>query len=133
MVIDTSALVAILQHEHEFENLVAAIEQAEHRVISAVSYVEASIVIGSRYGPEGLRDLDLVISKARIKIVSADEDQAQLARRAYMQFGKGRHPARLNFGDCFAYALAKILDETLLCKGADFVRTDIADLLVATN
>ena len=125
MVIDTSALVAILGNEPERKEFVFAIEQAEHRAVSAVSFVETSIVIGSRYGTEGLRDLDLLISKARIEIVSVEEDQAQIARRALMQYGKGRHPARLNLGDCLAYALAKALDEPLLCKGGGFLRTDI--------
>lgn len=126
MVIDTSALVAILRNEPERREFVLAIEQAEHRVLSAVSFVETSVVIGSRYGAEGLRDLDLFIGKARIGIVSVDEEQAQIARRAFMQYGKGHHSARLNLGDCFAYALARVLDEPLLCKGSDFVRTDIA-------
>ena len=125
MVIDTSALVAILGNEPEREEFGFAIEQAEHRAMSSVSFVETSMVIGSRYGPEGLRDLDLLISKARIEIVAVEEDQAQIARRAFMQYGNGRHPARLNLGDCFAYALAKALDEPLLCKGTDFHCTDI--------
>lgn len=130
--IDTSALVAILRNEPERKQLVLATEQAEHRVLSAVSFVETPIVIGSRYGPEGLRDLDPFIGKARIEIVSVDEDQAQIARRAFMQ-GKGRHPARLNLGDCFAYALAKTLREPLLCEGGDFVRTDIAAQVGSTS
>ena len=133
MVIDTSALVAILGNEPERKEFVAAIEQTEHRAVSAVSFVETSMVIGSRYGPEGLRDLDLLISKARIEIVSVEEDQARIARRAFMQYGKGRHPARLNLGDCFAYALAKALDEPLLCKGADFLRTDVAARIGSTT
>lgn len=133
MVIDTAALVAMLRNEPERRGLVLAIEQAEHRVLSAVSFVETSIVIGSRYGPEGLRDLDLFIGKAGIEIVSAEEAQAQIARRVFMQYGKGHHPARLNLGDCFAYALAKVLDQPLLCKGGDFVRTDIAADLRSTS
>ena len=94
--------------------------------MSAVSLVETAIVIGSRYGPEGLRDLDLFVGKARIEIVSVEEEQAQIARRAFMQYGNGNHPARLNLGDCFSYALAKVRGEPLLCKGGDFVQTDIA-------
>ena len=133
MVIDTSALVAILQNEPEREEFAIAIEQAEHSVVSAVSLVETSIVIGSRYGPDGLRILDLLISKARIEIASVEEDQAQIARQAFMQYGKGRHPARLNLGDCFSYALAKALDEPLLCKGGDFLRTDIAVCIGSPN
>ena len=133
MVIDTSALVAILRNEPECRKFARAIEGAEHRVVSAVSFVETSIVIGSRYGPEGLRDLDLLISKAGVEIVSVEEDQAQIAREAFVRYGKGRHPARLNLGDCFAYALAKALDEPLLCKGGDILRTDITVRIGATD
>lgn len=133
MVIDISALVAILRSEPERREFVLAIEQAKHRVLSAVSFVETSIVIGSRYGAEGLRDLDLFIGKARIEIVSVEEEQAQIARRALVQYGKGHHPARPNLGDCFAYALAKVLGEPVLCKGDDFIRTDIATHLRPTS
>ena len=133
MVIDSSALVAILRNEPECGEFALAIEQAEHRIVSAVSFVETSIVIGSRYGPDGLRDLDLLLSKAGIKICSVEEDQAHTARQAFMRYGKGRHPARLNLGDCFAYALAKTLDQPLLCKGGDFLRTDIAAHVASTD
>ena len=125
MVIDTSALVAILQNEPERGELTSAIEEAESRVMSAVSFVETSMVIESRYGSDGRRDLDLLVSKARLELVSVDTNQAQIARDAFSRYGKGRHPARLNLGDCFSYALAKALDEPLLCKGTDFKRTDI--------
>ena len=133
MVIDTSALVAILRNEPERSEFVLAIEQAEQRLLSAVSFVETSIVIGSRYGSEGLRDRDVFIGKARIEIASVEEEQAQIARRAFMQYGKGHHPARLNLGDCFAYALAKVQGEPLLCKGGEFVRTDIVTHLRSTS
>lgn len=126
MVIDTSALVAILQGEPECKDFARAIEHAEDCTMSAVTFVEVSMVIGARFGPDGLRDLDLLISKARIKIASVGEGQAQIARQAFMRYGKGRHRAGLNFGDCFAYALATERGERLLCKGLDFVRTDVS-------
>jgi ribonuclease VapC len=126
MVIDTSALIAILQDEPERRILNEAIEAAESCAMSTGSFLETSMVIESRYGPDGTRDLDLFISKARISLASVDADQAYVARDAFRRYGKGRHPAGLNFGDCFAYALAKMLDERLLFKGNDFVLTDIA-------
>ena len=126
MVIDTSALIAILQDEPERRVLNEAIEAAESCAMSTGSFLETSMVIESRYGPDGTRDLDLFISKARISLASVDADHAYVARDAFRRYGKGRHPAGLNLGDCFAYALAKMLDEPLLFKGNDFVLTDIA-------
>ncbi len=126
MVIDTSALIAILQDEPERRVLNEAIEAAESCAMSTGSFLETSMVIESRYGPDGTRDLELFISKARISLASVDADQAYVARDAFRRYGKGRHPAGLNLGDCFAYALAKMLDEPLLFKGNDFALTDIA-------
>ena len=94
--------------------------------MSVASFLEASMVIEARYGPDGVRDLDLFIAKARIDLVAVDAEQAYVARAAFRTYGKGRHPAGLNFGDCFAYALAKTLGERLLFKGSDFSLTDIA-------
>lgn len=125
MVIDTSALVAILQDEPERSVFNEAIEVADRRVMSAASFVETSMIIESRYGPDGIRTLDLFIGKAQIELAAVDSDQAHIARDAFRHYGKGRHPAGLNFGDCFAYALAKALDEPLLFKGMDFTLTDI--------
>ena len=125
MVIDTSALVAILRNEPERRSFNQAIEAADRRAMSAASFVEASMIIESRYGPDGIRDLDLFIAKARIELVPVDIEQAHVARTAFRDYGKRRHPAGLNYGDCFAYALAKILDEPLLFKGTDFSLTDI--------
>ena len=125
MVIDTSAIVAILQNEPEQDAFIEAIESADIRLVSAASFVEASIVILTRYGMDGILDLDLFMAKAGIEISSVDSDQANIARRAFRDFGRGRHPAELNFGDCFSYALAKSLDLPLLFKGSDFSRTDI--------
>ena len=130
MGIDTSALLAIPQDEPERRTFNEAIEAAETRSISAATFVETSIVIESRYGAEGLRDLDALIAKAAIELVPLDADQAQIARTAFSQFGKGRHPAGLNYGDCFSYALAKALGEPLLYKGSDFAQTDVTAFAV---
>lgn len=126
MVIDTSALVAILRDEPERSAFNQAIAAADTCMLSVASFLEASIVIESRQGPDGVRDLDLLIAKAGIELAAVDEDQAYIARTAFRTYGKGRHPAGLNFGDCFAYALAKTTGESLLFKGSDFPLTDIA-------
>jgi ribonuclease VapC len=126
MVLDTSALVAILAGEPEARPFIEAIEAAESRLLSAASFVEISIVIESRHGAEGLRDLDLLLSRADVEIVAVDSEQAAAARRAFSRFGKGRHRAGLNFGDCFAYALATASNEPLLHKGDDFSHTDVS-------
>lgn len=125
MVIDTSAILAILLDEPERRAFNEAIEAAESRMISAATFVEASIVIESRFGAEGIRDLDLFIERAGIDLAPVDAEQAQVARRAFSRFGKGRHRAGLNYGDCFAYALATVLGEPLLYKGDDFGQTDV--------
>jgi ribonuclease VapC len=125
MVIDTSALVAILQDEPERHAFNEAIEAAGHCLLSAASLVEVSMVVESRFGPDGVRTLDLFLSKAGIEVVPVDEGQAVLARLAFRHYGRGRHPAGLNFGDCFSYALARARGEPLLFKGKDFSRTDL--------
>jgi ribonuclease VapC len=125
MVIDTSALLAILQNEPERRVFNEAIEAAETRLLSAASFVESSMIVESRYGADGIRDLDLFIAKAQLELVAVDVEQAHIARQAFREFGKGRHPAGLNFGDCFSYALARSHTESLLYKGADFGRCDI--------
>jgi ribonuclease VapC len=125
MVIDTSALVAILQDEPERHVFNEAIEAAESRLLSIANWVETSIVIEVRYGTAGLHLLDRFLDRAAIECVPVDLRQAQEARRAFSQFGKGRHPAGLNYGDCFAYALARVNGQPLLFKGDDFARTDI--------
>ena len=126
MVIDSSALVAILQDEPERRSFNRAIETADRRAMSVASFVETSIIIESRFGPDGIRDLDLFMAKAAIELVPVDAEQGHVARTAFRDYGKRRHRARLNFGDCFAYALAKTLDEPLLFKGTDFTLTDVA-------
>jgi ribonuclease VapC len=125
MVIDSSAVLAILQNEPERHAFNVAIASASQRSLSAASLVELSIVIGTRYGADGQADLDLFLNTAEIEIVSLDRGQAELARLAFAQFGKGRHRASLNFGDCFPYALAKWLGQPLLFKGDDFRHTDL--------
>jgi ribonuclease VapC len=125
MVIDTSAVLAILQNEPERRAFNEAIEAAESRSLSAASFVETSMIVESRYGSDGMRDLDLFIAKAQIELIAVDVEQAHLARQAFRQFGKGRHPAGLTFGDCFSYALARALSDPLLYKGADFGKCDI--------
>jgi ribonuclease VapC len=126
MVIDTSALVAILAGEPERRGFIEKIESADTRLLSAASFVEASIVIEARYGPEGLTLLDLFLDRAGIEIAVVDSEQAREGRLAFSRYGKGRHAAALNFGDCFAYALAITSGEGLLFKGSDFSRTDVS-------
>jgi ribonuclease VapC len=125
MVIDTSALLAILQNEPERRKFNEAIEAAETRSLSTASFLETSMIVESRYGADGVRDLDLLIAKAKVSLVPVDEDQAHLARQGFQKYGKGRHPAGLNYGDCFSYALARSLEQPLLFKGNDFSQTDV--------
>jgi ribonuclease VapC len=125
MVIDTSAILAILQREPERRSFLEAIEAADSTRMSVASFVETSIVIESRYGSEGLRDLDRFISRGSIELIPVDSEQGQLARSAFSRFGKGRHRAGLNYGDCFSYAAAINLGEPLMCKGDDFIHTDV--------
>jgi ribonuclease VapC len=126
MVVDTSALLAILLGEPEAENVAAAIERNTPRLLSAASLLEASIVIEARKGEAGGRELDLLLYRSEIEVVAVDRDQAEAARTAWRRFGKGRHAAALNYGDCFAYALAKTRRLPLLFRGEDFARTDVA-------
>jgi ribonuclease VapC len=125
MVIDTSALAAIFFHEPERDAFRNAIVAASSRLISAATVLEAGMVIEGRRGGGAGREFDLFIVRAQIKIVPIDAELADLARSAWRKYGKGRHPAGLNFGDCFSYALAKSAGEPLLAKGGDFARTDV--------
>lgn len=125
MVIDTSALAAIFFHEPERDAFRDAIVAASSRLISAATLLEAGMVIEGRRGGGAGREFDLFIVRAQIKIVPIDADLADLARSAWRRYGKGRHPAGLNFGDCFSYALAKATGEPLLAKGIDFAKTDV--------
>ena len=125
MVIDTSALAAIFFHEPERDAFRNAIVAASSRLISAATVLEAGMVIEGRKGGGAGREFDLFIVRAHIKIVPIDAELADLARSAWRKYGKGRHPAGLNFGDCFSYALAKSSGEPLLAKGGDFALTDV--------
>ncbi|MCP4702742.1 MAG: type II toxin-antitoxin system VapC family toxin [Gammaproteobacteria bacterium] len=125
MVIDSSAIIAILEDEPEIDRIAEAIENDPDRFMSAVSLVESAIVIENRHGARGGGELDLLVKKVDIEIISVTPEQAILARQAHREYGKGRHPAKLNFGDCFSYALAKALQQPLLFKGDDFGKTDI--------
>jgi ribonuclease VapC len=125
MVIDASALLAILLGEPEAARFVEMMERSESRRMSAETYLEAAVVVDSRGDAVARREFDHFLRRAGISIEPFTLEQAQVARQAYLDFGKGRHPAGLNFGDCIAYALAKACDEPLLYKGKDFNRTDV--------
>jgi ribonuclease VapC len=125
MVIDTSALHAIFLGEPERRRFLEAITQAETRWISAANVLETGMVFEAQRGEAAGREFDLFLHQAKVEVVSVDIEQVDIARLAWRKYGKGRHPAGLNFGDCFAYALAKMLGEPLLAKGNDFARTDI--------
>jgi len=125
MILDTSALVAIFFGESDADRYLQAIRDADHCRISAASFVELSIVIDAQIDAEAGRQCDAFFRRAEIVIEPVTVEQAHVARQAFLDFGKGRHPAKLNFGDCFAYALAKVTGETLLFKGEDFSQTDV--------
>ncbi len=125
MVIDTSALVAILLGEPACDALIDAIERADVRALSAATLLEASIVIFARHGLDGIENLDLLVERLNLSLHAFDGAQVAIARNGFRRFGKGHHPAALNFGDCFAYALATYLDRPLLFTGNDFSQTDV--------
>ena len=125
MVIDASAIMAILRREPERRRFVEAIESADSVRISVESFVETSIFIKVRHGAEGLRDLGRFLSRAAIEVIPVDEEQGQLARAAFGRFGKERHHAGLNHGDCFSYTAAISLGEPLLCRRDNFIHTDV--------
>jgi ribonuclease VapC len=125
MVIDTSAIAAILFNEPDAAALEGKIADDPVRLMSAATFLETTIVIEARLGDPGGRELDLWLHRAEVEIVSVDAEQADMARRAWRRFGRGRHSAGLNYGDCFSYALAATHDEPLLFKGNDFTKTDV--------
>jgi ribonuclease VapC len=125
VVIDTSALVAILLGEPDAERLARAIAEDPNRLLSAFSAVEAYIVITAKKGESGGRELDLLLHRCQVETVSLNADQSDLARKGWLTYGKGRHPAGLNIGDCCAYALAKYSGEAILFLGDDFQQTDL--------
>ena len=129
MILDTSALLAILLNEADAAVYATAIAEAADRRISAATWVETAQVITTRRGERGVDAFRALAKKMRAKIEPVDLAQAELAYSALRQFGRGRHPAALNFGDCFSYALAKQRAESLLFKGEDFSRTDIQSAL----
>jgi ribonuclease VapC len=133
VVLDTSAILAILLDDGTAERLEQAIVEDPIKLVSAATVLEASIVIESRLGDAGGRELDLLLHKADVEIVAVTVDQVDVARDAYREFGKGRHPAGLNFGDCFAYALAKTVGEPLLFCGDDFAKTDVDRVILGTT
>jgi ribonuclease VapC len=132
MILDSSAVIAILRDEPEAAEMAEAMGRARTYRISAVSYVEAAIVIDSSRDPVSSRRFDDFFREAQVGIESVTPLQARIAREAYRDFGKGRHRAGLNFGDCFAYALAKATDEPLLFKGDDFLHTDVETVKPST-
>lgn len=125
MILDTSAVIAILRAEPEASAMAEAMSSAGARGISAVSYVEAAVVIDSSHDPIASRRFDDFFREAEIVIEPVTFKQAKIAREAFRDFGKGRHRAGLNFGDCFSYALAKATGKPLLFKGNDFSHTDV--------
>ncbi len=130
MILDTSAIIAILRAEPEAEQFAQAIEDAGECRISAVNYVEAAAVIDGSGDPIASRRFDDLLREAHVTVEPVTEGQAHLAREAYRDFGRGSgHPARLNFGDCFAYALAKATAEPILFKGDDFPHTDLTSAI----
>lgn len=125
MILDTSAIIAILQNEPEADRLISEMQNAETLRISAASVVELGIVMYSRYGDAGELEVDQFIHRLNISIVPVSTEQAELARTAYRKYGKGIHSAGLNYGDCFSYALAISFQEELLFVGEDFSKTDV--------
>lgn len=126
MIIDTSAIIAVLRKEPGYEQLQAAFDRDEVRLMSAATLLEASIVLEMQAGPSATSELDVIVQALGIQVVPFDLSQMAFARDAYRRFGKGRHPAALNFGDCFSYAACRSSGEPLLFVGSDFSKTDIA-------
>jgi len=129
MVVDTSALVAILLREPDADRIDRTLADAPMRLMSAVTRVELSLVIEGRYGEPGRMDIERLLKDAGVEIAAVTPQQAEIAIEAFRRFGRGRHRAALNIGDCFSYALAKATDQPLLFKGNDFIHTDIRPAL----
>jgi ribonuclease VapC len=126
LILDTSSVLAILFREPEHEEFLSKIGAAATVGIGAPTLAETSIVVAARLGPDGQRLLSLIVERASIVVVSFEAAHAHAALQAWHRFGRGRHPASLNFGDCLAYATARVADRPLLCKGEDFTKTDLA-------
>lgn len=131
MIIDTSALLAVTFDEPDSAGFAAALGAAPRLQISAATWLEAHIVVHQRKQPLVSARFDELLERLRPEVVPVSQDHASAAWRAYQRFGRGNHPARLNYGDCFAYALAKVTGEPLLFKGTDFSQTDITPALKA--
>jgi ribonuclease VapC len=131
MVVDTSAVIAILFGEPETDSFVRAIADDPKKMISAFNALESAIVVEAKKGEAGGRELDLLLYRAQIEIIAFNGDQVELARTAWRTYGRGNHPAGLNIGDCCAYALSKYSGEPLLFKGEDFSQTDIQAVITS--
>ena len=129
MVVDTSAVIAILLGEPETEAFARALADDPKKMISSFNALESAIVIEAKKGEAGGRELDLLLHRTRIEVIALDSDQVEIALAAWRKYGKGNHPAGLNIGDCCAYALAKMSGEPLLFKGRDFSQTDIQSVM----
>jgi ribonuclease VapC len=125
MVIDTSAILAIFLAEPERQRFLKLLTDTGTRLMSAANVLETGIVLEAKRGEAAGREFDLFVVRTNLEVIAVDAEQVEIARSAWRKYGKGRHPAGLNFGDCFAYALAKSVDEPLLAKGTDFTQTDI--------
>jgi ribonuclease VapC len=125
MVIDTSALLAIFLAEPERQRFLKLLTDTGTRLMSAANVLETGIVLEAKRGEAAGREFDLFVVRTNLEVIAVDAEQVEIARSAWRKYGKGRHPAGLNFGDCFAYALAKFSGEPLLAKGTDFTQTDI--------
>ncbi len=133
MVVDTSALVAVMEGEPEAEAFVEALRRARVRLISAGTLLEVGIVVLARRGAAGLATLDALVNLLPIEVVPVTAYHVHLAREGFARYGRGRHPARLNYGDCFAYALVKATGYPLLFKGQDFTLTDVQAVRVPAD
>ena len=130
MIVDTSALVAILRDERDADSFKRALLVADVALLSAATFLEVAMVVDGRHDPVASHQLDNLLTHARIGIEPVDEAQARVARQAFRDYGKGSgHPAKLNFGDCFTYALASVTGQPLLYKGDDFGHTDVRSVL----
>ncbi len=125
MVVDSSAVLAFLLGEPDGDLYLEALASPERKLMSSLNHLEAAIVMEARKGPKGAAALSSLLVNAAIEILPFDASQSEIALAAWRSFGKGNHPAALNLGDCAAYALAATLNESLLCKGQDFPKTDI--------
>jgi len=125
VIVDSSAILAVLYREQDAERYERVIASAAHPRMSVANLLETSIVLEGRGGEAAGHELDLFLRDAEIELAPVTVEHLEAARRAWRRFGKGNHPASLNFGDCFAYALAALMDEPLLFKGGDFAQTDI--------